>query len=60
MDVGYYQNRTKVIKEQVVWKDGYWDWVYPGALGGGYLDGSIAKRIKDGPKPSDIIHYSEK
>ena len=32
LEVGYYQNRLKAIKETVVWRDGQWDFKYSGGI----------------------------
>jgi hypothetical protein len=46
--VGYYQNQIKAIKEDVVWKNGHWEFKYSGP-NGSYLRGSEAATVKRGP-----------
>ena len=46
--VGYYQNGSKAIKEDVVWKEGHWAFQYSGPSGS-YLRGSEADAVKRGP-----------
>lgn len=48
LSVGYYQNNSKVIQEDVVWSDGFWKFKYDG-LNGSYLKGAEAELIKRGP-----------
>ena len=46
--VGYYQNQMKVIKEDVVWGDGHWEFKSSGP-NGLYLRGSEEAAVKRGP-----------
>jgi hypothetical protein len=48
ISVGYYQNRIKAIKEDVVWKDGCWRFKYSGP-NGSYLQGPEEWAVKQGP-----------
>ena len=48
--VGYYQNQSKAIKEDVIWKDGHWQFKYQGP-NGSYLHGSEEAAVKRGPPP---------
>jgi hypothetical protein len=46
--VGYYQNREKAIKEDVVWNGIEWQFKYSGP-NGTYLRGTDEARVKRGP-----------
>lgn len=48
ISVGYYQNDAKVIKETVVWKDGFWCFKYSDP-NGSYLRGKYEAIVKRGP-----------
>ena len=48
IEIGYHQNKIKAIKEDVVWKNGRWEFSSPD-LGGLYLRGSEAEAVKRGP-----------
>ena len=48
LSVGYYQNDTKAIKENVVWEGKFWKFQNEG-LGGSYLTGSDEAIVKRGP-----------
>jgi hypothetical protein len=50
VDVGYYQNCTKAIKEEVVWVDDHWEFKCSGP-NGSYLHGSEETAVKRGPPP---------
>jgi hypothetical protein len=50
IDVGYYQNRAKAIKEEVVWVGDHWEFKYSGP-NGSYLRGSEEAAVKRGPPP---------
>ena len=38
IEVVYLDDRDRAINEDVVWKDGKWQFKHPGACGGGYAD----------------------
>ena len=46
--VGYYQNRLKAIKEDVVWNGAQWQFKHSGPSGS-YLGGAEAAMVKRGP-----------
>jgi len=46
--VGYYQNRAKAIKEDVIWDGSRWEFRYPGP-NGSYLSGVEEALVKRGP-----------
>jgi hypothetical protein len=48
LGVGYYQNRRKAIKSDVIWNGEYWEFKYPGPEGL-YLSGVEERRVKEGP-----------
>jgi hypothetical protein len=48
LEVGYYQNRLKAIKETVVWSGESWEFKYSGP-NGFYLRGSEEAIVKRGP-----------
>lgn len=48
LEVGYYQNRLKAIKETVVWQDESWRFKYQGP-NGSYLRGADEALVKRGP-----------
>jgi len=48
LSVGYYQNNSKAIKEQVIWKDDRWQFKHSGP-NGSYLTGRDAAIVKAGP-----------
>ena len=48
LSVGYYQNKEKAIKEDVVWRDGVWRFKSNGPSGA-YLQGADADIVKQGP-----------
>lgn len=48
LSVGYYQNKSKAIKEDVVWKDDRWQFKNSGP-NGTYLKGNDATIVKNGP-----------
>ncbi|WP_228894276.1 hypothetical protein [Pseudoduganella aquatica] len=49
LEVGYYQNKIKTIKESVVWRDGQWCFKYSGPCGS-YLRGEEEDKVKRGPR----------
>ena len=49
LEVGYYQNRIKAIKETVVWSGTQWEFKYPGP-NGLYLRGADEALVKRGPR----------
>lgn len=49
LEVGYYQNRHKAIKETVMWKDPNWTFKYEGP-NGSYLRGADEELVKRGPR----------
>jgi hypothetical protein len=49
LEVGYYQNRIKAIKETVVWNGAKWAFKYSGP-NGSYLRGSDEALVKRGPR----------
>lgn len=49
LEVGYYQNRLKAIKETVVWKEGSWAFKFQGP-NGSYLRGADEALVKRGPR----------
>lgn len=49
LEVGYYQNRTKAIKETVVWNGLEWEFKHSGP-DGSYLRGSDEALVKRGPR----------
>lgn len=48
LGVGYYQNSTKAIKEDVVWDGTHWQFKYKGP-NGSYLRGQEEAIVKRGP-----------
>ena len=48
LGVGYYQNRTKAIKEDVIWDGTHWQFKYEGP-NGSYLRGHEEAIVKRGP-----------
>ncbi|MEW8052078.1 MAG: hypothetical protein AB2784_19920 [Candidatus Thiodiazotropha endolucinida] len=46
--VGYYQNKTKAIKEDIVWDGEFWKFKYDGP-NGSYLKGQEEALVKRGP-----------
>ena len=48
LGVGYYQNRTKAIKETVIWNGTHWQFKYEGP-NGSYLRGQEEAIVKRGP-----------
>lgn len=48
LEVGYYQNRLKAIKETVVWKEESWGFKFQGP-NGSYLRGADEALVKRGP-----------
>jgi hypothetical protein len=48
LSVGYYQNKSKAIKEEVIWKDNRWQFKCSGP-NGSYLRGNDAKIVESGP-----------
>ncbi|MEZ0208675.1 MAG: hypothetical protein ACAH17_00660 [Candidatus Paceibacterota bacterium] len=46
--VGYYQNHTKAIKEDVIWNGTHWKFKYDGP-NGSYLSGHEEAIVKQGP-----------
>lgn len=48
LSVGYFQNRLKAIKEDVIWTGTHWEFEIPGPCGS-YLHGSEAAIVKKGP-----------
>lgn len=48
LGVGYYQNRSKAIKEDVVWDGTQWQFKYKGS-NGSYLRGKEEEIVKCGP-----------
>ena len=51
LGVGYYQNKTKAIKEDVVWNGSHWKFKYEGP-NGSYLRGQEEAIVKRGPHGS--------
>lgn len=51
LGVGYYQNHSKAIKEDVVWDGTQWEFDQSG-LSGSYLRGPEAAAVKRGPSAS--------
>ena len=49
LEVGYYQNNLKPIKETVVWNGRAWEFKYSGP-NGSYLRGAEAAIVKKGPR----------
>jgi hypothetical protein len=49
LEVGYYQNRIKAIKETVVWSGTTWEFKYQGPEGS-YLRGVEEALVKRGPR----------
>lgn len=49
LEVGYYQNRLKAIKETVVWKETRWGFKFQGP-NGSYLRGAEEELVKRGPR----------
>jgi hypothetical protein len=49
LEVGYYQNHTKAIKETVVWNGREWEFKYHGP-NGTYLRGDEEAIVKRGPR----------
>lgn len=50
LSVGYYQNRIKAIKEDVIWNGEHWAFKYQGPSGT-YLHGAEEAAVKRGPPP---------
>lgn len=50
ISVGYYQNKTKAIKEDAVWSGERWEFKYEGPCGS-YLHGPEESVVKRGPPP---------
>lgn len=48
LDVGYYQNRLKAIKEDVTWDGSHWRFTHS-SPGGSYLHGAEESVVKRGP-----------
>lgn len=48
LEVGYYQNQLKAIKETVVWQETQWAFKYSGS-NGTYLRGGDEALVKRGP-----------
>lgn len=48
LEVGYYQNRSKAIKETVVWRESRWTFKFQGP-NGSYLRGAGEELVKRGP-----------
>ena len=48
LGVGYYQNQSKAIKEDVVWNGTHWKFKYEGP-NGSYLRGQEEAIVKRGP-----------
>ena len=48
LGVGYYQNRVKAIKEDVIWDGSNWQFKYEGP-NGSYLQGQEEAIVKRGP-----------
>lgn len=49
LEVGYYQNRLKAIKETVVWREECWRFKFQGP-NGTYLRGEDEALVKRGPR----------
>lgn len=49
LEVGYYQNHIKAIKETVVWNGTSWEFKYQGP-NGSYLRGADEAIVKRGPR----------
>lgn len=49
LSVGYYQNKIKAIKEDVVWDGNNWKFKYTGP-NGTYLSGADEAIVKRGPR----------
>lgn len=49
LQVGYFQNNNKAIKEPVVWDGNRWQFEYDGP-NGSYLRGEDEQRVKRGPR----------
>jgi len=50
LGVGYYQNRTKAVKEDVIWAGSEWQFKHSGPSGS-YLHGAEEAMVKRGPLP---------
>ena len=48
LSVGYYQNKLKAIKEDVIWNGSFWKFKYEGP-NGSYLRGPEEALVKRGP-----------
>lgn len=48
LEVGYYQNKLKALKETVVWNGEAWEFKYPGQ-NGSYLRGADEAIVMRGP-----------
>ena len=48
LEVGYYQNNIKAIKENAIWDGTFWKFKYDGP-NGSYLHGSDETIVKTGP-----------
>jgi len=48
LSVGYHQNNTKAIKEDVIWEGSFWKFKYEGP-NGSYLRGADEAIVKRGP-----------
>ena len=53
LSVGYYQNRMKAIKEDVIWAGTFWKFKYEGP-NGSYLRGGDEAIVKRGPPQQKV------
>jgi hypothetical protein len=51
LGVGYYQNRSKAVKEDVIWAASEWQFKHSGPSGS-YLRGAEEAMVKRGPFPA--------
>ena len=49
LEVGYFQNRLKAIRETVIWTGDHWEFKYQGP-NGSYLRGHEESIVKRGPR----------
>lgn len=49
LEVGYFQNQLKAIRETVTWRDGEWIFKYSGP-NGSYLRGADEELVKRSPR----------
>ncbi|MDH5822078.1 hypothetical protein QFW77_03595 [Luteimonas sp. RD2P54] len=51
LGVGYYQNHSKAIKDDVIWDGSHWQFKHSGPSGS-YLHGAEEAMVKRGPLPA--------